>query len=820
MANINSMYQNSLQFVKVLFNKAIDATPKNEELEIRLADLIDTITKAIYSNISRGLFEADKLIFSYLISTSVNRSAGIITPAGWNTLLRGAMPLSAQQKDSKPNNPLPGTINDLNFDILYSASCQLSSFDGLITEMKEDAANWQKWATCADPQDTKMPGDWEETITDFQKCVLLKVFRPEKLMFAFKNYVRVHMGQFYVEGQAVTMENIYADTDKFTPLIFILSTGADPTNQLYKFANDKGYGDRLFTISLGQGQTERALELVDSSCKNGDWVLLQNCHLSQEFMPHLEKAVLGLPDKELEDMDSNFRLYLTSTPTEFFPVSVLQNGVKLTTEPPRGIKANMKRTFAEKTDAWLDDCKKEKIFRKMVFGVAFFHAIVQERRKFGPLGWNVVYQFNDSDLETSFTMLKIFLDEQDEIPWEALVYVTGIINYGGRVTDDNDRRCLITTLEKYYCTDNLQDDYVYSESERYRAPAFGDAQSYRDYIQSLPEEDLPEVFGLHDNANIAYQRAESDMMVNKVLGIQPRVASGGVGLSPDEIVLEKAKTLAERIPPNLERSEGLKDLFKTTNNLLPSLTTVLVQEMEKFNRLLNIMRKSLAEIVSAIGGFIVMSSDLDSMYLKLTNGQVPANWEKVAYPSLKPLTSWFEDLLLRVEFLQNWLTGGNPTAYWISGLFFPQGFMTGCLQTHARQYKIAIDELSFSFEVCEQEDPSQVEEKPADGVLVYGLFMDGARYNREQKCIDEQFPDELYDKMPVIHFKPTKDYVPKEDEYSCPMYKTGLRRGLLSTTGQSTNYVISVELPCSQEDYKPPAHWVRRAAALLCQLND
>lgn len=150
-------------------------------------------------------------------------------------------------------------------------------------------------------------------------------------------------------------------------------------------------------------------------------------------------------------MDPNFRLYLTSTPISFFPVSVLQNGVKLTTEPPRGIKSNLKRSFAEITDEWLDDCKKQAVYRKMVFGVAFFHAIVQERRKFGPLGWNVRYEFNDSDLNTSYTMLKIFLDEQDEIPWEALVYVTGQINYGGRVTDDNDRRCLITTLEKYYC---------------------------------------------------------------------------------------------------------------------------------------------------------------------------------------------------------------------------------------------------------------------------------------------------------------------------------------------------------------------------------
>lgn len=218
-----------------------------------------------------------------------------------------------------------------------------------------------------------------------------------------------------------------------------------------------------------------------------------------------------------------------------------------------------------------------------------------------------MYAFNDSDLETSFTMLKIFLDEQDDVPWDALIYVTGIINYGGRVTDDQDRRCLITTLEKYYCPENLNDDYFYSDSERYMAPTMGDAQSYRDYIQGLPNEDSPEVFGLHDNANIAYQKQESGSMVEKVLSIQPRVSGGTGGLTPDEIVLEKSKQIKEQIPANLDRAEGLKDLFKTHNGLLPSLTTVIVQEMEKFNRLLDVMRKSLADLVLAIGGFIVMS---------------------------------------------------------------------------------------------------------------------------------------------------------------------------------------------------------------------
>ncbi len=263
--------------------------------------------------------------------------------------------------------------------------------------------------------------------------------------------------------------------------------------------------------------------------------MLQNCHLMQKWMPDLEEIVNNFGERK--DIDPEFRLFLTSMPAPYFPVAVLQNGIKLTTEPPRGIKANLKRGYNEFSADFLDDCKKAKEWRKLVFGVSFFHAVVQERRKFGPLGWNILYEFNDSDVETSLTMLKLFLDEQEEIPWEALVFVTGHINYGGRVTDDNDRRCLLATLIKYYCVENLEDGYMYSDSGLYYAPAFGDLQSYKNYIEGLPLQDGPEVFGLHENANISYQKNESDSTIETVLSIQSRISTGAGGLTPDQIVL-------------------------------------------------------------------------------------------------------------------------------------------------------------------------------------------------------------------------------------------------------------------------------------------
>jgi len=127
-----------------------------------------------------------------------------------------------------------------------------------------------------------------------------------------------------------------------------------------------------------------------------------------------------------------------------------------------------------------------------------------------------------------------------------------------------------------------------------------------------------------------------------------------------------------------------------------------------------------------------MDETLDSMYLSIQNNTVPGNWSSVSYLCLKPLSSWFKDLIERVATLDNWLRNGNPNSYWMSGMFFPQGFMTGVLQTHARKHTIAIDRLQFGFEILDYETFEEVEESPDDGVYIHGLFSDGAIWDRDQ----------------------------------------------------------------------------------------
>lgn len=95
-------------------------------------------------------------------------------------------------------------------------------------------------------------------------------------------------------------------------------------------------------------------------------------------------------------------------------------------------------------------------------------------------------------------------DSTEEIPWEAMLYMTGHINYGGRVTDDWDRICLLSILKKYYSEDILKEQYKLSGSGIYYVPQTDQAEDIRLYIENLPTFDDPEVFGMHENANITF----------------------------------------------------------------------------------------------------------------------------------------------------------------------------------------------------------------------------------------------------------------------------------------------------------------------------
>jgi dynein heavy chain len=364
----------------------------------------------------------------------------------------------------------------------------------------------------------------------------------------------------------------------------------------------------------------------------------------------------------------------------------------------------------------------------------------------------------------------------------------------------------------------LEDGYKFSPSGIYYAPAEGDLESVKSYVSTLPMTDEPEIFGMHRNANISFQMKETSYLVETALSIQPReTGSSGGGMSPDELASQLAEEIKAQLPGPLLKENAGPLAFVMRGQYMDSLSTVLEQEMQRFNRLLQRVGTSLVDLQKAIKGEVLMSDELDRMFTSLLNNRVPGLWAAVSYPSLKPLASWVKDFLQRMNMMATWLADGQPQVFWMAGLFFPQGFMTGTLQNHARKYMLPIDTISFGFEVLEAETAEDKFSLPDDGVLIGGLFMDGARYDRTSKTIEDSFPAEMFTMTPIIHFLPISGHEPAPEDYQCPMYKTSVRAGELSTTGMSTNFVIAVELPCPEG--KGPDYWTLKGAAFLLNLD-
>lgn len=196
----------------------------------------------------------------------------------------------------------------------------------------------------------------------------------------------------FTTSKSTSIQEIYDESNPRTPVIFIMAPGVDPTENLKRFAEEMGI--KPISISLGQGQGERAKNILRKCSQDGYWCFLSNCHLSVNLLPELENIM----DDLLEEggyLDS-FRIFMSATPVQGFPISLLQRSVKAATEPPRGIKANMMRMYENMGKAFTR-CEKDMEFRKAIYGLVWFHSILIERKKFKSLGWNIPYSFNDSD---------------------------------------------------------------------------------------------------------------------------------------------------------------------------------------------------------------------------------------------------------------------------------------------------------------------------------------------------------------------------------------------------------------------------------------
>ena len=969
MGMIDPMYQFSLEYFKKIFTNSIAYKEEQSNSTSERVDFLERkITEDIYKNIKRGLFEAHKYIFSFLIIVNILKDKRIISEDEWSFFIKGVS--SSEDDQSMPNpdskyfsssqwNEILYLENKYDFNQLSKAiSTKLEAFK---TFFESNDNLKQTFDDFIDKNMTEVAKYEKFKQKKFLKLLLYKIIKPDKLVYFVKKFIGDELGELFIDQSPSKLEEVYEESDWRTPIIFILSKGADPTHDFISFkerfqkfkkeqyeqelaqkrleeeeeekeevkdnnnenneANEEGDNANNednednndnndnnenndnndnnnenqdskdennlkdqngeaeqnpgefphVVISLGQGQEENARKAIEElGLKKGGWILLSNCHLFSSFMQELSNIVQKIQESMDTNVNKNFRLWLTSMPSKNFPVSILQNSLKLTTEPPTGIKANMKKLFDPIQDADVvftikqevinpkedkrtpEEVKKDEEDRingeimkkfhytKLLFALTLFHSVLQERKKFGPIGFNMRYDFNQSDFNTSSDFSRMYIDESyyEDIPLDSISYLIGDVTYGGSITDETDRLVMNKTLEKFINFDIFEKkkDAFGKDLDEEVEVAFGDyviknyknLAEYKQYIPTLPAFDEPEIFGLNKNANIVYELKESSNMLELLSKVIPKGKRSG-GEDSNAAVLEMIIPLInqplEILDLNFRDKKTHDKLYD--HDLRHSLTIVLFQEIDKYNTLIKKINNTLVELKKAIEGTSIMSLESEEIYNSLMLNKVPTSWSKIGYTSFKPFGSWLADLKKRITFIDDWMRLGFPIIYWISGLFYPQGFITGIFQTYARETKTPVNDVIINFHVMDVAD-SEINHKPNSGVYVNGLYLEGASWDNKEGLVD-QSPGDMYYKMPAIWFETTKfkeqndeeedddeDEEKHENYYYCPMFKTTKRAQIISSSGNSVEKVIDVKL----RSFKEENYWILRGAALLMQLDN
>ena len=810
--------------------------------EERIAILNTYHTYSVYTYCCRGFFSRHRLLFSFLILIKILSDEGNIDMEELSFLLRGGVVLD---KSEQPPNPAPEWLPDASWDDLTELDKKVAAFNSVnfLPQFEAKIKEWRKIYISDKPEKERLVGDFENTLTQMQRMVLIRCLRIDRMTSTISDYVEANLGTQFIEQPSIELNSLLQDSGPNTPIIFVLSPGMDPDALIRGYAQKCGLlggtentapnspqetqqqgqinqGKSDFeTVALGQGQSPKAVAALKRCATEGKWLYLANAHLLLSWLPELERMIQNLGTQNgltgNQPVHPDFRLWLSSAPTPLFPVGLLQMSIKITTEPPKGIKANMLRIYNSNESNTFMNLEnsgstnmmqnvdgnnnlggngssgtsgggqttsgsgttgllvtKDTIYRRLLFSLSFFHSLLIERKKFGSLGYNIPYGFNDSDFDICKKVLEVYIgsmsggvppiniqgnfnssspsspvsmsegtngqrfgsepgnftntmnsnrninNNTSSIPWKALHYLISEANYGGRITDDWDRRVL-----RCYMRDMFNDRTALTENYRlvpgagaaldgYYIPSGGSLASFREYISMLPLTDSPLLFGQDSNADIVAHGEESRQLLKDVLrvdllsgssGSAPGTGGDGVGdtikskrgMSPvdgDDNTTQQGNStsnnyaallindLLKKLPAEITNLPSLhgdsdNDSGKTTGNKMRNNTgnknnnsgLSHAEEMLMQDPTLTVLLHEAERYNTLVS---LVKNDLTSLSLCLKGLVVLSqHYESVlsslimntvpaawnyAYLSCKALAPWARELTERVEFVQKW----------------------------------------------------------------------------------------------------------------------------------------------------------------------
>ncbi|KAG9049343.1 hypothetical protein FS837_010557 [Tulasnella sp. UAMH 9824] len=732
---INHFYQFSLRFFLDIFDYVLHQNPNlkgMKEPEERLKVLLGDLFLTAYKRTSRALLHSDHVLLAVLLA---------------QIKLRGneEHPVMDELEFllESGEGPVGSTANLESFAILsYDQQQRLNVFAShpmFKAVPAHLAANEQEWSTflSSDTPESKVPWSWDPTpssvVEAARSLLVIKCFRPDRLLQATALFVREVFSVDMSSQSAFDLKHMVSDeVVPTTPLALVSVPGYDASYRVENLIRDTS----ARSVSVAMGSQEGftlAEQAIAGAARQGSWVLLKNVHLAPSWLSTLEKRLQSLSPHR------GFRLFLTMEANPVIPVNILRQSRIIMNEPPPGIKANLLDSLQSISPSRLSQGPAEKI--RLYFLLAWFHAVVQERLRYVPLGWANAYDFNDSDMASAFGTIDTWLSSVAQgraninpvsIPWDAVRTLLKQAVYGGRVHSDFDQRVLDSFVDALFTPHAYNVDFnLVPETEGGHSltiPEGTKLDQFLSWVQNLPDKQPPSWLSLPPSAERVIAVSQGNQLLTKLrktrtlVDDEEEVVSGttssqrGVVQQPAwmRTLLLNCKTWMEGLP------SGLSTL--RSNDTHDPLYRFFSREASIGRKLLSQVKRDLADVVKVCEGSLKQTNHLRTLMSALTKGTIPDHWNRYKVSRGMSVSQWLPNFGLRMAQLEriSQLMSFDGVEVWLGGLFFPEAYVTATRQSVAHRNAWSLETLSLQLDIETSGDRS--------AFVVEGLVLEGANW--------------------------------------------------------------------------------------------
>ncbi|XP_067003953.2 dynein axonemal heavy chain 10 [Anabrus simplex] len=828
---VHPMYQYSLDSFLEVYKKGLIKSPWAITLPLRIQDWVSGTTKVVYQYVSAGLLQKHKLLFSFLLTVRVLQLKKRINLALLHFFIRD-FPVYADENFASPAVWIPQRVW---MDVWRLSIAFPNLFGNLPHHIEKYPKRWQKWYSMYAPEEHPAPKPYHRFKDDLKFLLLVRCMRIDRVPYVIKSYIAKHLEPYYATSPQVDLNFFYTLTNHTAPIIYIITPGVEAYLQIKYYAEMFMIPrERFLHVEMGDGMEERALNFLYEASATGYWLLLESCHLVPRFLRKLDDIY-----ESSYFRNQDFRLWLTTDLT-YFPPGILQRSLRVVQEPRPTLGERIKNKYCLLNETGEIDTKFHELAFNLMYCIAFMHEVFQERRKFGKWGWNVPYAFSDMDFLIAWRIMKTILKrpgmQNDSSPdWVLIHLLIGQVVYGAQITDKYDLRVLQRCMEEYlqeFLREGA-DNFIFCKTKtfEYRLPDASDKEWL--FTDNFPKETDPEAVGIHRNAVLIYARNEVKEMCKDFTVIHEgprRRAKEEYNYDPMEHRKELQKIINEIEPetPNPFDVDSLIYAQIESLSKMTSINYVLLQELKRMNCLINTMITTLTQLKNALKGEELIGSEVEEIAQFLFGGEVPNIWKKFSPENNKPLGNWLFHLKKRAHQFQQWIQYEDLEIIWLGGLCTPKAYLTAVRQvvcklygwqlpgtrwltsvTTYASYKDIFMELTrpsakYLVNLCHEDDekyiqfyatlgaseikkfPFNEEKEERRYRMLDGLYMEGARWEREHHQLTSQHFHILQEPMPLIGIqcvnapnleKPELDeYDPNKLPFTVPVYLSSQRR--------------------------------------------